>query len=282
MKDKFEQLMKEKLGHHEVTVNPALWKAVSSSAGISSSAWGLGAWLGLFSGLLVLMASALYFILPSEKPHHAPSKGSSHLAPRRNKERVAMVDINSRPQEPIKAEKPQKSKDNEKGTQPIKGIFIATAQEGILQLDLHSEDVTINISNKKDADTTGVLPIARTQKAETQWVEQASILNPLVPEEEKEKIQETQTIAMPNAITPNGDGVNDVLSLQCGDLHDFSVVVLDAQNKVVYQANSTTFEWNGTLLNGDPAPQGVYSYYYTAKDKNGIWQHQFSTLTLLR
>jgi gliding motility-associated-like protein len=87
---------------------------------------------------------------------------------------------------------------------------------------------------------------------------------------------------MPNAITPNGDGINDVLSLDSEGLTDFNVVILDAANTLVYSSTDPSFKWNGTLLNGDPAPAGTYQYYFTAKDENGTWCNQFSSLTILR
>ena len=87
---------------------------------------------------------------------------------------------------------------------------------------------------------------------------------------------------MPNAITPNGDGINDALSLDSQGLTDFNVVVLDAANKLVYSSTDPNFKWNGTLFNGDPAPAGTYQYYFTAKDENGTWCNQFSSLTILR
>jgi gliding motility-associated-like protein len=101
-----------------------------------------------------------------------------------------------------------------------------------------------------------------------------------LPPTEKPSVK--KIIVMPNAITPNGDGINDVLSLDSDGLTDFNVVVLDVANKLVYSSTDPSFKWNGTLLNGDAAPAGTYQYYFTAKDENGTWCNQFSSLTILR
>jgi hypothetical protein len=45
-KETFESVLKEKLGNHELPVNPALWKSVSAQAGLSSGGAGLGLVIG--------------------------------------------------------------------------------------------------------------------------------------------------------------------------------------------------------------------------------------------
>ena len=271
MKDNFEQLMKDRLGNHEVPVDPALWKSISTSAGISSGGWGLGAWLGVFSGVVVLTASIFYFTVSSEKTNDSPKDNTTIVAPVTTKDSASKVEINNIAKEQAEITKSIVIKENE-----IVPSIILEGNEPV-----SNEVLTINNSSKEEKVIIPELPILRPQKIESQINTEESLTTSKVTSETQDELKETKII-MPNAITPNGDGVNDVLILSCEGLHDFSVVVLDAQNKVVYQANSTTFEWNGTLPNGDPAPQGVYSYYYTGKDNAGKWQHQFSSLTILR
>jgi gliding motility-associated-like protein len=132
--------------------------------------------------------------------------------------------------------------------------------------------------NETEGSTTNETPVeAQSTIAPPQT--QQTHQNPIISAVDDLK---PKTILMPNAITPNGDGINDVLSLNTEGLTDFSLVILDASNQVIYSTSDLNFIWRGQLLNGDPAPAGTYQYYYMAKDSNGTWCNQFSTLTILR
>jgi flagellar hook assembly protein FlgD len=63
-------------------------------------------------------------------------------------------------------------------------------------------------------------------------------------------------------------------------VNEFSVVVLNDNGKVVYQSQDTDFKWDGTLPNGDKAPQGTYVYYITGKDLEGRLVSKHSRLTI--
>ena len=69
-KETFESVLKEKLGNHELPVNPALWKSVSTQAGLSSGSAGLSfsAWIGIASSILAIAVGVVYFTSANEKP----------------------------------------------------------------------------------------------------------------------------------------------------------------------------------------------------------------------
>jgi gliding motility-associated-like protein len=63
---------------------------------------------------------------------------------------------------------------------------------------------------------------------------------------------------MPNIITPNGDGVNDALEIQCLDLYtDNELLVFNRWGDEVYQAQPYLNDWFGTYGGGD-LPAGTY------------------------
>ena len=89
-------------------------------------------------------------------------------------------------------------------------------------------------------------------------------------------------VVLSNVFTPNGDGSNDFLFIQSEGLQDFSVVILNQANKIVYQSTDSKFSWDGKLVSGDDAPAGNYIYFVTAKSPTGKSIQQSSTLFIQR
>jgi gliding motility-associated-like protein len=89
-------------------------------------------------------------------------------------------------------------------------------------------------------------------------------------------------VVLSNVFTPNGDGTNDYLFIQSEGLQDFSVVILNQVNKIVYQSTDSKFSWDGKLASGDDAPAGNYIYFVTAKSPTGKSIQQSSTLFIQR
>ncbi|KQT31114.1 hypothetical protein ASG22_18950 [Chryseobacterium sp. Leaf405] len=72
--------------------------------------------------------------------------------------------------------------------------------------------------------------------------------------------QEFLVLNLINAITPNGDGINDVLNYS--DLRikqNVSIEVVDRYGAPVYRSSDKNYIWNGKM-NGSPLPTGTYWY----------------------
>lgn len=75
------------------------------------------------------------------------------------------------------------------------------------------------------------------------------------------------TIFVPNAYTPNFDGINDEFSLGLNcDVSDFSFRLYDRWGGLVYQATRPDFIWSDADL--DPGPY-LYQLCYTYRDEKG-------------
>jgi gliding motility-associated-like protein len=75
-------------------------------------------------------------------------------------------------------------------------------------------------------------------------------------------------IALPNAFTPNGDGLNDYFyPINAFKADNFDFTVYDRWGKIVYHSNDWTQKWDGKLK-GEPQPSGVYvwTFNYTYRD----------------
>ncbi len=75
-------------------------------------------------------------------------------------------------------------------------------------------------------------------------------------------------IAVPNAFSPNGDGINDVWNISMLITYPESETnVFNRYGQLVFHARGYTKPWDGRY-NGSPVPVGTY--YYTIDRKNGF------------
>lgn len=80
------------------------------------------------------------------------------------------------------------------------------------------------------------------------------------------------SVFAPNAFTPNGDGINDVFIPEALNVYDvdFTMTVLDNQNKTVFVSTNANKAWNGKLHNtGNPLEEGSYFWIVETKDAYG-------------
>jgi gliding motility-associated-like protein len=75
-------------------------------------------------------------------------------------------------------------------------------------------------------------------------------------------------IYIPNAFSPNGDGINDNWIIEPLDLFDESITyVYNRYGEIVYKSNGYTKPWDGTR-NGKPLPSGNYYYAIDLRTNN--------------
>jgi gliding motility-associated-like protein len=97
------------------------------------------------------------------------------------------------------------------------------------------------------------------------------------------QVNNETNVFVPNAFTPNNDGVNDQFKMfgDLGNIYFMEVAVFDRWGEKVYESNDPNFEWDGTYR-GEPAPTGVYVYVATAVFNNGTHRDMKGSVTLLR
>jgi gliding motility-associated-like protein len=90
------------------------------------------------------------------------------------------------------------------------------------------------------------------------------------------------SIWIPNAFTPDGDGINDVFEIR-GAKFPVKLWIFDRWGNVVYQSEDYQNDWTGIYPNGQPAPGGVYTYKVSwRRSANGSERDLFGTITILR
>lgn len=74
-------------------------------------------------------------------------------------------------------------------------------------------------------------------------------------------------VLIPNAFTPNGDGVNDAFKGVFRNFDSFEFYIFDRWGSLVYLGQDENFEWDGQQ-NGKACPAGIYPYVFKAIGKN--------------
>ena len=270
-KDYIKELFQDKLTSHEVPVRADLWTSVSSSIGGSSvvaSSMSIATKL-LIAASVSAVALVTFYLVNDKNSVLTPIK-------KENPQEQRNITVDS-----LKIEKEEVKKDEkllpEQLEQRVDCAYDFSTPENESDLnsefqqsnksDINKEIITEKGSQKIDQQD----PIIRNNYTSTSEI----VAKPEIKTKEKES-----TILLPNIFTPNGDGKNDFLSIKIGEVTEFSVVILNQANKVIFTSNDPNFLWDGFATNGELSPAGTYVYYISAKDLNGKLLTKYSSLTI--
>ncbi|TVR42370.1 MAG: gliding motility-associated C-terminal domain-containing protein [Cryomorphaceae bacterium] len=90
-------------------------------------------------------------------------------------------------------------------------------------------------------------------------------------------------IFVPNAFTPNEDGVNDLFEVKGHNIAEFEMVVMNRYGQVVFRTNSMDNKWNGSDISGRYYAQNeVYVYTIKARTTRDKLIEKQGTITVIR
>lgn len=97
------------------------------------------------------------------------------------------------------------------------------------------------------------------------------------------EFNQSPQLYIPNAFTPNQDGINDIWDIRDIFIDEFHLSIYDKWGQVVFETRDKSQKWNGNFQRTDvAAPSDVYIYQLTYK---GLRSPEFKlkgTITLLR
>lgn len=281
-KDNIKELFSEGLKHYQAPVDPALWSAVSStvSSGVAKTT------LSLITKIAIavittsaVVGSYFYFQRPDS------SKQPTALTVDKGKTNIEAKDI-------------EESKVDSESTSPEKFNTIESTLNPINSIQVLNNSVLdqINTSDKivveQELETESPILFPPFERESVASNSQQSLYNSISRQIDITTLSfphnstttaidppSNQTnIVLPNIFTPNNDGQNDVLEIDWrgADVSDFSLVVLDTKNRVVYSNNNPNFRWDGVSLGGELLEKGTYIYFVTAVLNDQKWQQSSS------
>ena len=270
-KDYIKELFQEKLTSHEVPVRADLWTSVSSSIGGSSV---VATSMSIATKLIIAasvsaVALVTFYLVNDKNIEPIPIKKENP-----QEQRIITIDTLKIEKEEVKKEEKLLPKQAEQRVDceydfstPENDSDLKSEFQQSNKSDINKEIITEKGSQKIDQQN----PIIRNNYTSTSEI----VAKPEIKTKEKES-----TVLLPNIFTPNSDGKNDFLSIKIGEVTEFSVVILNQANKVIFTSNDPNFSWDGLATNGELSPAGTYVYYISAKDLNGKLLTKYSSLTI--
>ncbi|MGZ3756629.1 MAG: T9SS type B sorting domain-containing protein [Mucilaginibacter sp.] len=103
-------------------------------------------------------------------------------------------------------------------------------------------------------------------------------VDPVMANNVAQVIQQVNPLIIPNAFTPNGDGVNDTFVIPGLDTYSQNeIVIINRWGNDVYEKKNYQNDWTGNGL-----PEGTYFYILKVYNLAGIWDTYKGYVTLLR
>ena len=90
------------------------------------------------------------------------------------------------------------------------------------------------------------------------------------------------TLYIPNAFSPDGDGVNDFFIPKGAEFIHFEMEIYNRWGEKVYNTNNIDQPWSGKGKNGDEIQQGVYVYKIWIRDFKEENHYYVGNVTLIK
>ena len=94
-------------------------------------------------------------------------------------------------------------------------------------------------------------------------------------------VVEDGTVFIPNAFTPNGDGINDVFNIYGTGIANYNLSIYDRIGEMVYQGDENSTGWDATFK-GQPVNVGVFVYVVDITYDDGTRVNKKGDLTVVR
>jgi hypothetical protein len=285
-KDYIKDLFSEKLGNHEVQVNSELWSAIeskipnqslvtSSSTGISILAKSV---LGI--GLAAGIVSISYFVFKDKKTEKFEVKKEFKNLVESEKNKELIQDFETETIQPDEIQ--SVSTINSKFTKKQDVISPSNKKEIISEEIILSENKN---RTEKQEFIKEILPekiIASENKTDNKVENQTSETSHSAENIAENSNEEKDCFIgkLLNVFTPNNDNLNDEFYIEIKGLKDFSLIVLDKENKRVFSTTDPNFRWNGKDFSDNLVPVGQYIYFFTGIDSKGNTITKSNTLQI--
>lgn len=302
--DKIKELFAEKLGAHEVPVNPELWNAIASQTGTAATVTSTGlsvvakAIIGISAASVIAVGTYFLTRNTGEQSNQQKTqvvaedeiKGEEYEYTNTEEAKTGEEERISSPADgttTFNGETPDLDSPENAGT--IENVESLRGNEGKPEGAVRSNPQTIvpPFTVEPTPNLVGERPVnsspaqvnsgagKKGETAENRKEERTDKAEPVF-----EEVQASFEITkLPNVYVLNASGYFSIGYK--GEYNDFQFTIMDSRNNLVFSSNQPDFEWRGTDMSGNQVEPGKYIYIVTAKDKDGRSVNKYSTLTVI-
>lgn len=268
-KDHIKELFAEKLGNQEAQVNPELWTSIVSkipatigTSAVSSSLTSSAKFL-ITLGISAAVTVVTLLVLPKED-------SEKNVASIEQKNEISEYDNDTNSNEISTLNQTKISFSEQISEHKTKTSQASDKNKEVSEQSLKSlEEVNKSINSEKNNE---IIPVQ---------IDEVKNINPIdqiIPTNSEQNVLNNTIVdekasyyvgELPNVFTPNNDGNNDYFSIEIKGLSDFSLTILNKDNKRVFSTDNIHFTWNGNDFSNQLVEQGSYIYFFTGKDQKG-------------
>ena len=95
-------------------------------------------------------------------------------------------------------------------------------------------------------------------------------------------VEPTTTAYVPNAFSPNGDGVNDFFIPVIKDVTEYELFIFNRWGNIIFNSTKLEEGWDGNNQNGNQAQQDVYVYRIRYRNVDGFFETKEGHVTLIK
>ena len=99
-------------------------------------------------------------------------------------------------------------------------------------------------------------------------------------EGQQEPGKEPLKLFIPNAFTPNSDGINDEYYINNSRFQQFEFLVFDRWGNMILNESNPEFRWNGRV-NNRLVSAGIYVYVFNGTTSDGIQIRRSGTISVI-
>jgi gliding motility-associated-like protein len=281
-KDQFEQFLSDSFVNQTESVRPDLWSGVQAkmaSAGVTSTIaaksvsiltkWILGS---IAVGSVATISAVILF-----NNNETPKTEDLSPTPSKNIEYNSETEkeSNSTKNEFVSNSKNSDKKENDLILISVKPTLIGCAIQSFTNVVNEIEEKTDFITeNSSEKTTTGYSEgITEGNEVGTNVINETEVANNNVSFEQDNIKEENPVIIskvtkFPDVFTPNGDGANDYYSIEIQNINNFHVMIMDVNNKIVFESTDPQFKWDGSVRN-EIQKSGQFACIVTGTDNEG-------------